>query len=645
MLILRFRWVDCQLDSLGKCLTPTATKAALYSLPKSLDQTYDRILQSIPDEYRQQAQTALQWLAYSARPLHLSELAEAVAVEPECGWDFLDNRLFHRQKMLTICSSLVTVSDGVLTTLPKPLPFKASLPYVPLSKIDPRYSKRADTVPHETFDDCEIKLAHYSVKEYLASERILQGPSSFFATLDAPAQVLITKTCLTYLLLFDKPDSLPRERCYEEFPLLVYAAQYWHNHAQAANEENGIDKLVVNFLDDRESFSLLNSLRIPKAASSDIAYSQLQVEDYLSTSTAGRALGYACEFDLLKSAARLIDGGADVNVLGRLKLFPLWVVADQTHNPTEFVQLLLDAGADVHAQNSFYGTALQAAAYRGHSETVRLLLNAGADVKAQGELDATVLQAAASGGLHGTLSLLLMGGADVNFESIICGTALHAAASQGHDETVRVLLKAGADVNAHTQPYETTAFPLAAIYGCRETVVTLDARADVNVQGRLHTTGLRLAASYGHNKTVRVLLNAGADVNYQGKYDGPILGGAHCGDTETVRLLIDAGADVNAQGGACGNALQGAAYRGQRDTFELLLQHGAVITQAGTFDSPWDAAKFGAKTAFNGWVEKWRAPVVIPLMFCGVSEMSPQLQSWFQSCQVKIEDIVWAHER
>ncbi len=608
MLILRFRWVDCQLDSLGNCLTPTATKVALYSLPKSLDQTYDRILQSIPDEYRRQAQTALQWLAYSARPLRLSELAEAVAVEPECGWDFLDNRLFDRQKILTICSSLVTVSDRVLTTFRKPLPFEALFPFEIISGGDPSCSETADTVPSETFNDCEIRLAHYSVKEYLASERILQGPSSFFATLDTPAQVLITKTCLTYLLLFDKPDSLPRETCFQEFPLLIYAAEYWHKHAQAANEEDGIDKLVVQFLDDSESFSLLNSLRIPKAASLHLAYSQLQFEGYLSTSTSARALLYACEFNLFKSATRLIDGGADVNVLGSLKRFPSRVVADQKHNPKEFVRLLLDAGADVNAQDSFYRTALQGAAYQGHSETVRLLLNAGADVNLRSIIYGTALHAAASQGHDETVRLLLNAGADVNVRGGLHTTDLRLAASRGHNETVRLLLNAGADVN-YQGKYDGPILG-GAHCGDTETVrLLLNAGADVNVQGELHTTGLRLAASQGHNETVRLLLNAGADVNYQGKYDGPILGGAHCGDTETVRLLIDAGADVNAQGGACGNALQGAAHRGQMDTFELLLQHGAVITQAGTFDSPWDAAKFGAKTAFNGWVEKWNGGI------------------------------------
>jgi len=581
ILILRFRWVDCQLDSLGKCLTPTATKAALYSLPKSLDQTYDRILQSIPDEYRRQAQTALQWLAYSARPLRPSQLAEAVAVEPGCGWDFLDNRLFDPQMILIICSSLVTISDAVLPMFPKPLPFnaspfellsegdEASISSKLLSEGDPKCSEGADTVPYGALDDCKIRLAHYSVKEYLASKRILQGPSSFFATLDRAAQVSITKTCLTYLLLFDKPDFLPRKIGYERLPLLLYAIQYWHKHAQAANEEDGIDKLVVQFLDDSEGFSLFKSWRRRDVRGVYMPLDWMEAQRY--PSTPGRALSYACELGLLKTATRLIDGGADVNVPGQLTGHALPAAANQELGSMEFVQLLLDAGADVNVQDERHGAALHVAAKRGHIKTVRLLLSAGADVNVQSGLRGTAIHAAAFGGHNETIRLLLNAGADVNTQSIDYGTALLAAALQGLNETVRLLLSAG---------------------------------ADVNIRCEFHATALRAAASNGQNETTRLLLNAGADFKDQREYEEPMLGAVCGGDIETIRLLIDAGVDVNAQGGADGNALQRAARLGRRGIFEFLLQHGAVITQAGTFDSPWDAAKFGAETVFKRWSEE-----------------------------------------
>lgn len=44
-----------------------------------------------------------------------------------------------------------------------------------------------------------------------------------------------------------------------------------------------------------------------------------------------------------------------------------------------------------------------------------------------------------------------------------------------------------------------------------------------------------------------------------------------------------------------GNALQAAAYRGRKEKFTLLLEHGAVTTHDGTFDSLWDTARYGAE--------------------------------------------------
>jgi hypothetical protein len=82
MLKLCFQGFAGQLDTLRACLSPAALRRALKSLPETLDKTYDRILTSIPKDYHRQAHTVLQWLVFSARPLQLIEVAEAVAVNP-----------------------------------------------------------------------------------------------------------------------------------------------------------------------------------------------------------------------------------------------------------------------------------------------------------------------------------------------------------------------------------------------------------------------------------------------------------------------------------------------------------------------------------------------------------------------------------
>ncbi|KAI9876330.1 MAG: hypothetical protein M1830_006749 [Pleopsidium flavum] len=582
-----FRWVVCQLDSLGKCVSPAAVKRALKTLPKTLDATYARILTSIEDDYRESAHTALQWLAFSARPLRLEEVAEAVAVKPGCGLDFVDDRLFDPYEILAICSSLVTISD----------------------------------------ESSEIRLAHYSVKEYLTSERVLSGPASAFATFEISTNRDVTELCLTYLSLFDKPDSLS-ETSLEDFPLLGYAAKYWYKHAQIADEENGIDTLIVEFLNNRETSSLPNWLRI------------LPPEQYWNSpsfreklSDKGSPLYYASCCGLLSSARRLINEGADVNARGGSYGNALQAAALRSNET--ICRLLLETGAEVNAQGGDYSTALQAAAYMGNETTVRLLLATGADVKAQGGHHGNALQAAAFTGNETICRVLLETGADVNAQGGAYGNALQAAAFRDNETICRLLLEAGADVNAQGEHYDNalqtaTTNGNATIYrlllkagadvnaqgeyhhsglwaGASEGNVTicrlfLKAGADVNAQGEDYGNALQAAAFTGNEIICRVLLETGADVNAQGgDYGNALQAAAFTGNETICRLFLKAGVDVNAQGGRYGNALQAAANRGQKAVFELLLQNGAVITQDGEFDSAWDAASYGADQAEERW--------------------------------------------
>lgn len=102
--------MECQLRTLRKCLKPSAIRKTLTELPKDLDETYDRILNKIPEEYIPEARCALQLLAVSFRPLTIDEVAEAVAID--CENEVFDscNRLLDKNSILTICSSLVTLS-------------------------------------------------------------------------------------------------------------------------------------------------------------------------------------------------------------------------------------------------------------------------------------------------------------------------------------------------------------------------------------------------------------------------------------------------------------------------------------------------------------------------------------------------------
>jgi hypothetical protein len=144
-----------------------------------LDDTYDRILLSIGEEYAQDTLRVLQWLAFSARSLRIEEAAEVIALNSECDIRFEpERRLTDPRDLLIICSSLVVISPATI--------------------------KNSYDIEEEVE---ELKLAHFSVKEYLVSKRIQAGPASKFSILEIPATLTIAQTCLVYLLQFNKPDS------------------------------------------------------------------------------------------------------------------------------------------------------------------------------------------------------------------------------------------------------------------------------------------------------------------------------------------------------------------------------------------------------------------------------------------------------
>ena len=281
------------MDELRKCLKLNALRKTLKSLPKTLDDTYARILCNIDEEHSKDAFKILQWLAYSARPLRIKEVAEVVAVDIEGDSRFdPENRLREPRDVLTICSSLVT-KEGE-----------------------------------------KLRLAHFSVKEYLVSDRVQTGPASRYSVKEC-ADDYIAQTCLTYLLHFKGPMSLT-SRNIDEFPLARYAAQYWTQHAEVAGKETNsilVQQLSMDlFLSKRDAY--VNCVRLfnpdRHRPNMTMAFESIVPPLYYAS--------FTC-------------------LLGP-------------------VQQLLEKGADVNAQGGYYNNALQAASYDGHDRVVQLLKSA-----------------------------------------------------------------------------------------------------------------------------------------------------------------------------------------------------------------------------------------------------------------------------
>ena len=117
----------------------------------------------------------------------------------------------------------------------------------------------------------------------------------------------------------------------------------------------------------------------------------------------------------------------------------------------EIVNILIEAGADVHAVNGYQSSPLHFASKYSSVPVVKVLLEAGADVNA--------LNCSQSSPLHyaskrnpAVVRVLLEAGAKVNILDVVQCSPLYWAALFDHKESVIALMEASADLHLGENP-------------------------------------------------------------------------------------------------------------------------------------------------------------------------------------------------
>ncbi|GES59935.1 vegetative incompatibility protein HET-E-1 [Aspergillus terreus] len=551
-----FRLAVCHLDELATCLNRPQLRERLNSLPRTLDQMYSQMLLRIPEEWEPLALKILQWLTYSTRQLSITEVAEALCVDCEEIPRFdPDRRLLDPQDVLQACPGLVVTVDIDADT------------------------EGAGSAHDTTTQVTHIRLAHYSVKEFLVSPRVHEHARRFRLD-DAPANhASIAESCLAYLLSFERPDSI-YPGVVSEFHLVAYASQYWFRHASMAtgNASETMVPLIMELLDS-ESPAYINWLRIYNPDKPwQSPGSSLLKEDKSNVFSAPPPLYIASLCGLTSVVSAILEGGADVNQSdGGEKGSALHAASHEGH--ADVIRELVAAGAEINGGGGdgvHTGSPLQAAAFNGHSLAVQTLLDLRADVNRTGGKYANPLQAACRAGKLAIVEKLLGAGADIHAIGGFYGDALQAASFYGHDAIVRKLLAAGADINRVGGIYG-TALQAACRNGYAKLVQDLlQAGARVNLTGGMYHTALQSAARGAHKAIIDILVSAGADVNAQGgKYGNALQAASLLDNISVVKYLLELGADVNARGGMYGCALQTACAHGYEQVVCLLLDAGA----------------------------------------------------------------------
>jgi hypothetical protein len=217
--------------------------------------------------------------------------------------------------------------------------------------------------------------SHFSIQEFLVSDRILKSQAAKFKVMQDSAQYLIAKTCLSYVLQFDAADSLTADT-YEKFPLARYAASSWAKHVTNCTPEDGTRRLqsLVDDILDTQKNAFSNWLRMYDPVSANLRDCTKRMRYRRSPLLCASALGF--EGFLRK----VLANGEDVDFRDGAGRTPLVLAASLGH--ARIVRLLLEEGADVelagNCRPGIHDSApLSAAAMSGREEVVEILLDGG----------------------------------------------------------------------------------------------------------------------------------------------------------------------------------------------------------------------------------------------------------------------------
>ena len=448
--------MECRLRALKACPpSEELLERHLNSLPDTLYETYERMLEDLPaPDYTQRM---LRVLCGAMRPLTIEELIDAIAIVGTNPPRFdMKSRLKDLDAIQDVCPGLIELNRDLA-----------------IDKVIGCVCQGPITV----------SLGHFSVQEYLESERICQRQSvACFAINPRKSHTRMARICLTFLL---EPKVLRDEDPLEilsKFPFFGYAAHYWPNHfGLAENKDLLMGQVLRLFRNERRSFEIWRkiynsggTMRIMEIPPSPIYCASFFGLDSLLVELMGEnrsslpsllnepmghwgsALGAAVFMDEGNTVQVLLENGADANTtvpnfawhLSRSALYHAL-----RHGRLRIAQLLIDGGADVSAKNQDGRTLLHIVSMGDRAETTEFLLANGVDVNAKDKDGQTALHLAVSYANAKAVRLLLAENADIDAQDKYGQTALHLAGSvldNTEVELSELLIQNGASLHLKT---------------------------------------------------------------------------------------------------------------------------------------------------------------------------------------------------
>ncbi|RYP11720.1 hypothetical protein DL767_011041 [Monosporascus sp. MG133] len=327
-----FRYAACQIEAIRPLPTSREVERALETLPDTLDETYERVLAAIPAQRRRFARNILMLLC---APLPEGSLPLGIAVMLENPQALVEAALF----------TPGTESSNQGTILFNERVMKETLACL-ISVPDP--SETISFTKTRRRELNTIRIAHFTVKEYLFSDRIASGPMSYFAVSIDECGTALLDTFFSKVLDFAASSS--------PMTLFLAIALTCDITEVFIEDHEGFD--CEEFLKDTCSLSHYRSIEFD---SQDV----ITPLDFLSSVSESLDLYHLLDHVSIESTTRLFS------ILNKENSQVRYIGAPSR-------ELLLGAGTDYDAR-SYRVTPLQMATFSYRDDWIEFLLERGAD--------------------------------------------------------------------------------------------------------------------------------------------------------------------------------------------------------------------------------------------------------------------------
>lgn len=620
-------------------------RETLRNLPEGLGDTYRRILIKISKSPSRAtlAQKVFHWATVAKRPLHVEELKEAVAFEPnDKSWNV--DKIPHEDFLFESCRGLIIKDEDDETAH---FAHHTVQQYLTggLSTVDPQFKISIGNAEVLAGQICVAYLSFSDFETQITSAAPIFRPEQK-GVLESGGPLWIPNILGIRRPMFDIPYRLvrrnpagrpvdfdywkqlrptpkarlnPSRDLKDKYRLLGYAIEFWEPHTRWYLKSDPTDSRHYSQLEHLAMYKTLAFEFHPWGPNQHFGpYGCIGCPSPDAESLVAKDLPhmsmihYAAE----KGNLALLSSGLATSLkiseyLYHERYHQETLLIACRHKRIEIVKCLITHGEyDISD-----GRAVNAAATAGHAVLLLYLLSLGQySVKQQGDV---ALRLAAQNGHIAIIILLAEAGVDLNTKDQRMGrNAIEWAAMYGHETALRYLLKHGNLDFFSVLNADTTAIHLAAVNGhVAATRALLESGFPIGIIDSSGRTALHDAAELGHSTIVEVLLEHGAnslsrilrseasDDHYDETPFHLAAKGGHVKILELFRTHAPAG-DYSLSSSKQ-TALHLAAAGGHEKAIRWLVRYGALVnTRDFSGKTPlWYATKLGDDTTVGVLLE------------------------------------------